>query len=169
MDNDKINNPNEVTTASADPDQDQHNDHEGEEKLFTQRELNEILLKRLKRVKGQADEEAAKDLKAKEESLIQRERDLEVRENVFQCKSYLLEHDLPSDLVDVIDTSDIDLFKKKVEIVAGHLRKNRLVPPVPVGSAEPVDITGGADPIARAFSADWKHVPKQVRSNKYVY
>lgn len=76
------------------------------EKLFTQEQVNEIIRKRLER---------QKESSLNEEELIRREKELDSREKAFECKKYLSSNGYPSELLEVIDTSDVEKFKEKAD------------------------------------------------------
>lgn len=75
-------------------------------KLFTQEQVNEIIRKRLER---------QKESSLNEEELVRREKELDAREKAFECKKYLSLNGYPSELLDIIDTSDVEKFKEKAD------------------------------------------------------
>lgn len=82
---------------------------EGKEKLFTQEQVNEIIRKRLKNQKG---------MEVNAQELDARAAELGVRENRLNCKEYLLENGYNSVLLDIIDTTNVEEFKKKADTVS---------------------------------------------------
>ena len=74
------------------------------EKLFTQAELEAIINKRLAR-------ERAKEQKAPAVS----DEDLTRRAAMLDCKEYVLNNGLSMDLLEILDTNNVELFKEKAE------------------------------------------------------
>lgn len=81
----------------------------GEEKMFTQEQVNEIVRKRLKEKKE--SEITSQELEA-------RAAELDARENRLKCREYLIEKGYRADLLDIIDTSDAEEFEKKADAVS---------------------------------------------------
>ena len=75
---------------------------QAEEKLFTQAELDKIVKQRIARER------------AKEPAPAVNEAELTARSNRLDCKEYLLDNGLPVDLLDIIDTSNVQVFAEKV-------------------------------------------------------
>lgn len=94
------------------------NGNQGGEKMFTQEEVNQIIKDRLDRERSKA-----KPPEPTEEE--KRAQELTARENKLSCREYLVSSGHPAELLDVIDTSDIESFKAKAEIVLGLLRSNK--------------------------------------------
>lgn len=116
------------------------------EKLFTQEEVNEIVKKRLNRQKV-ADNDV--------QELETREKTLKDRENRFSCKEYLLEKGYPAELLNVIDTTDVDNFKKKADKandIYHSMQQASNVAPL-------AELEGTYDATASAFN-NTKHEPK---------
>lgn len=80
------------------------------EKKFTQADVDRIVRERLKR-KEQSEENKSN------EEIQQREAELSKKESRLACKEYLLDSKYPTELLDVIDTTNFDDFKNKVEKV----------------------------------------------------
>lgn len=140
-----------------DQEHEQEQEQTKEEKLFTQAEVEEIIKNRLKRVKNKHSEEEAAALQAARSEIEEREKTLQAKETRLQCKEYLMSENLPTDLLDAIDTSDFEQFKIKAGIIDGHMRKNQdTAPPY---NPEPV-ITGNG--LKGGFDPDYKHKPKQL-------
>ncbi len=72
-------------------------------KTFTQDELNAIVSERLKREK----ESIMKQLE-------QREKDLQTKENVFECKEYLSQNGYPVELMEIFNAENRDDFITRV-------------------------------------------------------
>lgn len=99
------------TTQPAD------NGTQGGGKMFTQEEVNQIVKERLERERAKAKPPEPTE----EEKRLQ---ELTARENKLFCREYLVNGGHPVELLDVIDTSDIEGFKTKAEIIQGLLRSN---------------------------------------------
>ena len=131
-----------------------------EERLFTQDEVNRIIKQRLSKVKetNMATEEEIAKLAA--EATASRNAELDKKEQLLNCRSYLIEKGYPVQLLDSLDTSNADAFKKKadslVNALTGALRGAYTVP---LGTPEPV--VTGRTMLQQAFSADTKHEPKK--------
>ena len=105
---------------------------QGNEKLFTQEDVNRIVSERLARERAKA-EPSPEDA---------READLRAREARLSCREYIAETGFPDGLLDILDTSDLDKFKAAVEGLDGIVplpSKNRKIPrflgPVGIGGA----------------------------------
>ena len=129
-----VNTEQQPTTQPAD------NGDQGE-RLFTQAEVDEIIRRRLARVKTSSGE----PVEPTEVEL--RERDLAARENRLSCKEYLIENSYPHELLDILDTSDPEDFNKRADkvfsLMDAHASRNpRFVEPI--RSTEPSSLTGSA-------------------------
>ena len=126
------------------------------EKLFSQAELDRIVKERLKRQKTKYDEEAAADLKRREADLNAKEAELTARETKLLCKEYLAEKGYSKDLLEILEVSDFEAFKKKAEkvmqISAGSRHKS--APISSIYEEAPADTGAG-------FSRSVKHTPKK--------
>ena len=91
------------------------NGDQGGGKLFTQEEVNTIVRDRLAR-------ERAKNTPPEPTEEEKRLKDLTDRENRISCREYVLEHGIPAQLLEVLDTSNHEEFKKKADIVSGLLK-----------------------------------------------
>lgn len=72
-------------------------------KTFTQEEVNAIVTKRLEKERAR-----------KTDDFSEKENELSEREKVLSCKEYLLDNGFDRSLIDIVDTSDPDLFAEKV-------------------------------------------------------
>lgn len=108
---------------------------EGQEKKFTQTDVDRIIKERLSRQKNSHAEEVSETNKAKEQELAGKETEIKQREARLNCKEYLIENELPTALLDVIDTSDSESFKEKTEKVMKIFGTRRQV--APLASTEP--------------------------------
>lgn len=124
---------------------------QAEEKMFTQSEVNEIVRKRLAREKERLSGEP---------SAIT-DTDLITRSNRLDCKEYLLNNGLSTALLDVIDTSNKDVFIEKVEALSGIVKEAEVnsYPAVRDGG-EPITITA-PDSVKSAFFNKGGHKPKK--------
>lgn len=116
----------------------------GEEKMFTQEQVNEIIKKRLKEKKE--SEITSQELEA-------RAAELDARENRLKCREYLIERGYRADLLDIIDTSNAEEFGKKADAVS-QLYGNTETDVAPLASLD--DFSGQS---AAGFP-DTTHVPK---------
>lgn len=122
-------------------------------KLFTQDDVNRIVQERLSRVKADAASGAQTG---------DRERELDAREARLNCREYLTEKGHPAALLDVLDTTDFEKFKKAVETMQEKMPQAfGTAPqkaPLPTGArvsvGAPIHMSGQADPIAAAFKQD---------------
>lgn len=117
-----------------------------EGKTFTQEEVNRIVSERLARERT----------KAGPDPLEEREKALAARESRLDCKQYLSESGYSADLLDILDTGDVEAFKGTI----GKLKKafsepnggfivGAVPPPLPSGTGlGPLPIF---DPIHDAF------------------
>lgn len=115
------------------------------ERLFTQKEVDEIIKTRLSRVKSAAAPKEPTEAEI-------RDRELTARESRLSCREYLLSQGYPAELLDVIDTSDCEVFCKKADTVARLMRAKQR--PEPMRSTEP------AFPSGSGFDTT-KHKPRQ--------
>lgn len=89
-------------------------------RTFTQQDVNNIVEERLKKYKNKL----SRDLET-------REIELKKRESKLLCKEYLIESGLDVALLDVIETSDFDKFRKGIESVNRIIHKNtKSAPPL---------------------------------------
>lgn len=103
------NNNQQPTTQPAD------NGDQGSGKMFTQEEVNNIVRDRLAR-------ERAKNTPQEPTEEEKRLQDLNARESRIACREYVMDQGLPSQLLDVLDTSNHEEFKQKADIVSGLLK-----------------------------------------------
>lgn len=94
------------------------NGEQGEGKLFTQAEVNDIIRDRLAR-------ERAKNVPQEPTEEEKRAKELSIRENRLSCREYVMENHLPAEILDVLDTSDHEKFIKNAEKLSGLLRENQ--------------------------------------------
>lgn len=93
------------------------NGNQGNDRMFTQAEVDKIVKDRLARAKNTPREPTETEI---------RERELTARESRLSCREYLVDRKYPAELLDVIDTSDIEKFKTKADTVSGLLNTSKL-------------------------------------------
>lgn len=129
-----------------------------DEKIFTQEEVNRIVQKRLHERKKEQEEagQSKEEIEERELKISNKEKELNARENFISCKEYLQENGHPNDLLEILDTSDIEMFKGKVEKLARIYENKEKGSVYPEYNAEPVQ----SEP-CKSFSNS-KHKPKHV-------
>lgn len=124
----------------------------GGERLFTQEEVNHIVRDRLAK-------DRAKRAPAEPTEAEKKEMELTARESRLSCREHLLDNGLPSSLLDAFDTSDVDKFKKAVDVVSGIIaEKAKGMEPAPLYNPD-VPVSGTP---ATGFERGKKHTPRQV-------
>jgi len=145
-----INNQNveqQPTTQPAD------NGNKGNERTFTQAEVDRIVKERLER------DRAKRRAPAEPSEAEKKEAELTAKENRLTCREYLLDSGLPSSLLDAFDTSDINRFKKAVDSVSGLIAERaRGMEPAPLYNNQVPPATGKPE---TGFERGKKHTPKQ--------
>ena len=128
------------------------NGKQGSGKLFTQEEVNNIVRDRLAK-------DRAKRAPAEPSEAEKKEMELTARESRLSCREHLLENGLPTSLLDAFDTSDINRFKKAVDVVTGLIAdKARSLEPAPLYS----NLSPVIDAPVAGFERGKKHKPRQV-------
>lgn len=115
----------------------------GNEKMFNQTELDEIIRTRLKRereanyrrvreeLESEFEEKLAVELNKQKLSRSEpsaqelKEQELAARESRLECMEYVAAQHLPRELLDVLETSDPKEFCKKADVVSALLRQAR--------------------------------------------
>jgi len=122
-------------------------DNKEGEKLFTQEQVNEIIKKRLGR---------QKENEVNTQEIDARATDLTARENRLSCREYLLDKGYPAELLDIIDTSDVETFKSKADKASTvYESRHKAAYVAPLASTEP----SSYDVVGSAFE-NKKHTPK---------
>lgn len=134
------------TTQPAD------NGNKGNERTFTQAEVDRIIKERLER-------DRAKRAPAEPSEAEKREAELTARESRLSCREHLLDNGLPSSLLDAVDTSDVEKFKKAVDVVSGLIAE-RATGAAPAPLYDPLPPVVNAP--AAGFERGKKHKPRQV-------
>ena len=110
-------------------------------RMFTQEDVNRIVGERLARAK-------------KDAGLADQEQALKAREARLDCREYLVTHNHPAELLDILDSSDAEVFKANVEKIQklfGHASSTKSGA-VTFDWTAPITGAGTArDPIADAF------------------
>lgn len=97
------------------------NGEPGGGKMFTQEEVNAIVQDRLARDRAKrSPQEPTEEEK--------RQKELDARESKIACREYVADMGLPSTLLDVLDTSNHEEFKNKVEILSDMLKAAKPAP-----------------------------------------
>lgn len=130
--------------------QPEDNGNQGSGKMFTQDDVNRIVSERLARDRKERTTQTEADAK---------EQALKARESRLDCREYVSEKKYPAELLDLLDTSDVEKFKATVDKIHGLYaddpRKARFVMPdgkPPRFTAPSSGIPGGGhDPIREAF------------------
>lgn len=115
------------------------------DKLFTQEEVNEIVRKRLSKVKKN---------EVSDSNLMTREKELTKRESYLNCKEYLIRSGYDMDMIEIIDTSDFENFIKKADLMNKKLGEREKREAVPLRNPDPLINES-------KFSIYDKHVPKK--------
>ena len=123
------------------------NGNGSEEKMFSQREVTEIVRNRLERERAKLQPQEPNEAELKQ-------RELDERESRITCKEYLLDSGYPLELLDVLDTSNPEAFMDKCLTVVGMIRKAK--EPAPMFESS-YGVETGPD----AFARTTKHSPRQ--------
>ena len=105
------------------------NGNNEKEKMFSQDDVNRIVSERLKEERQRVSEPKPQDA---------REIELTKRENKLNCRDFLEENKYKVELLDVLDTSDVDKFKKTVKDLS------ELIPGIRKDAVTAVRLPGGA-------------------------
>ena len=148
------------------------NGEQGEGKLFTQAEVNDIIRDRLAR-------ERAKNVPHEPTEEEKRAKELSIRENRLSCREYVMENRLPAELLEVLDTSDHEKFIKNAEKLSGLLRENQpatrgdsaLIAEIRQRVAREEQIpdilisrlTGDTEEEIRADAAQWRQIVRAIK------
>lgn len=135
---------NEVETLGKAQEQREEKPNETEKK-FTQADVDRIVKERLGRIK--VSEEVVRENAAMT-------AELKRRENILDCKAYLLENEYPRELLDVVSAENVEEFKNKVDKIYSIFQMD--VPPL--GSTE---MLYSETDIKTAFDRGVKHKPKE--------
>lgn len=118
------------------------------ERLFTQEEVNKIVSDRLERDRAKRTSAAANDE-------LQKAAELKAWESRLTCKEYLIENGYAPELLDCVDTSDVESFKNKIEKIQS-IPRTKAHTPQPY-CPERGDRSGGV--IAEPFKSKKAHTP----------
>lgn len=125
---------------------------ENEEKTFTQEDVDRIVEERLEEQQREASE-----------ALKQRESDVKAREQRIECKEYLLDRCHPMDLLDILDTNDVEQFKTMVDKLNGVYGKRQVAPPLASSELNEIGAYYEDKRTSDAFRKPSKHTPKQYQ------
>ena len=121
-------------------------------KLFTEDEVNKIVQKRLDRFKSKMRTDHDADLS----DLLTREKELSERENTLNCKEYLIRSGYDLDFINIIETSDVEQFMKKADLLAKKIDSK------PIRTAPPLrNPEGGTGELLTMKIVNTKHEPKK--------
>ena len=120
------------------------------ERLFTQEEVNKIVSDRLERDRAKRTSAAANDE-------LQKAAELKAWESRLTCKEYLIENGYAPELLDCVDTSDVESFKNKIEKIQTTQRPAHKPHPYNTESAE---VAKNAATM-RAFKEKIPHTPSK--------
>jgi len=130
---------------------------QGNERTFTQAEVDKIIKERLER------DRAKRRAPAEPSEAEKKEAELTAKENRLTCREHLLGSGLPSSLLDVLDTSNPQKFKSALDAVSRHVadlvkeQASSFMPPAPLyNPMVPV-----SDSFVSGFDRGAKHKPKQ--------
>lgn len=132
----------------------QATDTQNNEKMYTKSEVTEIvnkaIKKRLAREKEKPNEPGAD------------EAALKARSAKLDCREYVIDNGLPKELLDVINTDDVEAFKEKAEkmrgVIEANIKKHSVKYPEVEDNGEV--IISLSDNLSSAFSKGVKHKPK---------
>lgn len=117
---------------------------ENQEKTFAQADVDRIVQERLQEISQETAAQIA---------------DLKQREARVDCKEYLLDNGYPAELLDIIDTSDTEAFRKKADKAFQVFGPRRSRPVAPL-AGESIHGNDRDRELQSAFGHT-KHVPKQ--------
>ena len=103
----------------------------GNDRMFTQEEVDKIVQARLARVKGN-------EPTASEKSLEEREKAIAAKERSFTHKAILKEKNIPEEVYEALNCTSDETFNKAIEILGPYFQ--RLNEPI----MNPVGPTGGS-------------------------
>ena len=129
-----------------------------QERMFSQEEVNQIIKTRLERERAKQNSTLDENLEKRLKDLESRESAFKARESRYDCLEYLQAKGYDPELADILDTSDAESFKKKIDRLACYTGGRRITPPP--ASHEPSG-SGYDDPIRQAFAPDRKHKPRK--------
>lgn len=119
-------------------------------RTFTQEEVNRIISERLSKERSKA---AAADA-SQQTDLFRQEAALQARENRLACQAYLRDHGLREELLDILDTADVEKFRQQAERLlelCPNLDERSAPPPAFSLAAHGRQDEFSQDPFAAAF------------------
>lgn len=127
-------------------------------KLFTQAEVNTIIGDRLQRVRKQCKAEFEAELQERIAELETREAAIVQRENTVACREYLIEKGYPAELLEIIDTNNVEDFKGKADKAQAIVGSRPNKYPSVLDAGEVLHIPSASN---RSAFDKVKHTPKQ--------
>lgn len=105
MNNDTVNTTQETTASGA-----------GNDRTFTQEEVNRIVQDRLSRERSKTPSETEKTLQEREAALAKREREI-------AFKAVMKEKDIPEEVYEALNCTSEETFNKALEILSPYFQK----------------------------------------------
>lgn len=127
------------------------------DRTFTQEEVNRIVSERLAKERSRAAQ-------AQQTEADNRAAELTAKENRLICKEFLIDNEYPAELLDAIDTSDPEEFKRKATSAYNAIHGKRQFAPSPQYNPELPPSAHSA--LSDAFGHDVKHTPQ---NSDYYY
>lgn len=93
-------------------------DNTGDNKTFTQEEVNKIVQERLARERGKMPTEAEKALEEREKAIAAKEREIAFR-------ATMKSKGIPEEVYDALNCTSEDTFKKSLEILSPYILKSK--------------------------------------------
>lgn len=116
---DNTNNTNPATVENPVDDNANTGGNGGQEKTFTQEEVNRIVQDRLARERAKVALQPADD---------EREKALEARERRLACHEYLVEKGYDKQMLDILDTTDLERFKGNADKLSAMFAADKPAP-----------------------------------------
>jgi len=128
---------------------------ENAERQFTQEEVDRIIADRLKRVNEDTIIQKNTELTERQAAIEAEAAELEQRENLLACRSFLIDKSYSQELLDIIDTTNPKEFMRKADIVYSLIASQR--PAAPMKSTEPIE-----HDLSSAFKEPVRHTPQAI-------
>lgn len=129
-----------------------------EEKKFTQEEVNRIVQDRLKREKAKQEKLQDQEEPGSNEVADEQEKSVAMRENRVECREFIADKGYKRELLEILDTSDAEKFKRQAEQLAELYRGQEETKVYPGPRRNP---SYAKDSQHNGSFAKTKHVPKQ--------
>ncbi|NJP41489.1 hypothetical protein HCH52_10565 [Oscillospiraceae bacterium HV4-5-C5C] len=128
---------------------------ENAERQFTQEEVDRIIADRLKRVNEDTIIQKNTELTERQAAIEAEAAELEQRENLLACRSFLIDKSYSQELLDIIDTTNPKEFMRKADIVYSLTASQRPAPLLK--STEPIE-----HDLSSAFKGPVRHTPQAI-------